>query len=435
MTEDQIKQTVMNTVDQVYNMDTIRNLGAISKSILTGKNYHNMSGTATPGNLTIPANTIIDGDTTISGDTTIEGNITLTGTLYNKKNGRNSLKFHNTDLELSRKRNEIYFLVYLHQNNFNTLIGNPKNNLKIMGYATLCSDSNTKNLSAAHNRNEIVYTHDGTSAEGWGAHAHPDSDCQIQYTMTNHGYTIKKTAQVDNVGLRDSWQISLFSKNLFLKKNFIITCKFENWNYSNDHIMIGVNGVTLGSNNSFGGKKYTFLRTDGTGISHAHQNYDRQLIGTFGYYANGSSMSFHIPGEKNRVKGNMTLYKPLYLKSDGTITITMLSIDGIIYYFNDNILVFCYDFRLDPEYLADDETFRFRIYVNIHHQNNGFVTLYPNDLDDLDFDIDLNSNLTKVTDTTNDTNGTELTFDMSEFSDIVSNNSIPFGGFNDNVIP
>jgi hypothetical protein len=74
MTEDQIKQTVMNTVDQVYNMDTIRNLGAISKSILTGKNYHNMSGTATPGNLTIPANTIIDGDTTISGDTTNDTN-------------------------------------------------------------------------------------------------------------------------------------------------------------------------------------------------------------------------------------------------------------------------------------------------------------------------------------------------------------------------
>ena len=125
---DEVKQTVMNTVDQVYNMDTeaIRNLGAISKSILTGKNYHNMSGTVTPGDLIIPANTTIDGDTTIDGNTTINGNITFTGDLSNKKNGngRNTLKFHDIDLELSRKRNEIYFLVYLHQNNFNTLIGN-----------------------------------------------------------------------------------------------------------------------------------------------------------------------------------------------------------------------------------------------------------------------------------------------------------------------
>ena len=161
----------------------------------------------------------------------------------------------------------------------------------------------------------------------------------------------------------------------------------------------------------------------------------RQYIGTFGYYANGSRIRFNIPGESNKVKSQKTEYKPLYLKSDNTITITMLSIDGIIYYFNDNILVFCYDFRLDPEYLADDETFRFRIYVNIHNQNHGFVTLYPNSLDDLNFDLDSNNNLTKVTDTTNDTNGTDLTFDMSEFSDIVSNNSLPFGFFAIPVFP
>ena len=61
--DEQIKQTVLNTVDQVYNMDTeaIRNLGAISKSILTGKNYHNLSGTAIPGKLIIPADVGIQG--------------------------------------------------------------------------------------------------------------------------------------------------------------------------------------------------------------------------------------------------------------------------------------------------------------------------------------------------------------------------------------
>ena len=427
ITEDQIKQTVMNTVDQVYNMDTeaIRNLGAISKSILTGKNYHNMSGTVTPGNLAIPANTIIDGDTNITGDTTIDGNTTISGTLSNKKNGRNTLKFHDIDLELSRKRNEIYFLVYLHQNNFNTLINNPKNNLKIMGNATLCSDR--KNLSAAHDRDEIVYTHDGTSDQGWGqAPAHPDSDCMNLYDMTNHGYTIKKTGKVNNNGLRNSWQMSLFSKNLFLKKNFIITCKFDNWDNSGDHIMIGVTGVTLGSDNTFGGQQYTFLRTSGTGLNHNQYNYDRQYIGTFSFYANNGTTRMHFPRktirnglEDHAIRGSYTEFIPLYPKNDKTIIVTMLSIDGIIYYFNDYKLMFYYDFRQDPEYSANDDTFRFRIYVNIHDSNNGFVTLYPNNLDDIEFTIDSNNNLTAVKDKSNDTtNGTPLEYDMDEFSDI-----------------
>jgi hypothetical protein len=67
MTEDQIKQTVMKAVDSTYNMDTeaIRNLGAISKSILTGKNYHNLDGNVVPGKLVIPANVEIQGELTV----------------------------------------------------------------------------------------------------------------------------------------------------------------------------------------------------------------------------------------------------------------------------------------------------------------------------------------------------------------------------------
>ena len=44
-------------INEQYNMDieAIRNLGSISKSLLTGKNYHNTDVT-TPGDLTIPAN-------------------------------------------------------------------------------------------------------------------------------------------------------------------------------------------------------------------------------------------------------------------------------------------------------------------------------------------------------------------------------------------
>ena len=75
----QIREIVINTVDQVYNMDTeaIRNLGAISKSILTGKNYHNLSESVTPGKLVIPANVEIKGSLNITANTGIQGSLNL----------------------------------------------------------------------------------------------------------------------------------------------------------------------------------------------------------------------------------------------------------------------------------------------------------------------------------------------------------------------
>ena len=53
---------IKQEINRQYNMDieAIRNLGSISKSLLTGKNYHS-TNTATPGTLTIPSNTIIEG--------------------------------------------------------------------------------------------------------------------------------------------------------------------------------------------------------------------------------------------------------------------------------------------------------------------------------------------------------------------------------------
>ena len=49
-----------------YDMEAIRNLGSISKSLLTGKNYHNTTG-VTPGKLIIPANVEIQGNVNIKG--------------------------------------------------------------------------------------------------------------------------------------------------------------------------------------------------------------------------------------------------------------------------------------------------------------------------------------------------------------------------------
>ena len=67
VTIENLREEVMKAVDSTYNMDTeaIRNLGAISKSILTGKNYHNLDGDIVPGKLVIPANVEIQGELTV----------------------------------------------------------------------------------------------------------------------------------------------------------------------------------------------------------------------------------------------------------------------------------------------------------------------------------------------------------------------------------
>ena len=72
--------SVRNEINKIYNMDVeaIRNLGTISKSLLTGTNYHS-TDVGTPGDLTIPAdNTIFNGNQKIKGDITVDGKIVFT---------------------------------------------------------------------------------------------------------------------------------------------------------------------------------------------------------------------------------------------------------------------------------------------------------------------------------------------------------------------
>lgn len=60
---------INNQIQTIYNMDVeaIRNLGAISKSLLTGTNYHSTT-VGTPGTLTIPAdNTVLTGGLFVYG--------------------------------------------------------------------------------------------------------------------------------------------------------------------------------------------------------------------------------------------------------------------------------------------------------------------------------------------------------------------------------
>ena len=71
---------VRNEINRIYNMDVeaIRNLGAISKSLLTGTNTFTPSTTGTPGDLTIPAdNTKLLGNVEIIGQLKIGSTIIL----------------------------------------------------------------------------------------------------------------------------------------------------------------------------------------------------------------------------------------------------------------------------------------------------------------------------------------------------------------------
>ena len=83
---------VRNEINRIYNMDVeaIRNLGAISKSLLTGTNTFTSSTTGTPGTLTIPAdNTIFQGNLTIPANNIMTGNVTgnLTGNVTGNLTG------------------------------------------------------------------------------------------------------------------------------------------------------------------------------------------------------------------------------------------------------------------------------------------------------------------------------------------------------------
>ena len=74
--------TVRNEINRIYDMDVeaIRNLGAISKSLLTGTNTFTASTTGTPGQLTIPAdNTIMQKDLLVKGGLTVNTGLTVNG--------------------------------------------------------------------------------------------------------------------------------------------------------------------------------------------------------------------------------------------------------------------------------------------------------------------------------------------------------------------
>ena len=74
--------TVRNEINRIYDMDVeaIRNLGAISKSLLTGTNTFTASTTGTPGQLTIPADlTIMEKDLRVNKNMAVNGVLSVNG--------------------------------------------------------------------------------------------------------------------------------------------------------------------------------------------------------------------------------------------------------------------------------------------------------------------------------------------------------------------
>ena len=72
-------------------IDSINNLGLISKSIMTGTNLYTESSTGNPGDLTIPANSIISGNLNVNGKLTLNNvdRIILVNNISAKYNGGN----------------------------------------------------------------------------------------------------------------------------------------------------------------------------------------------------------------------------------------------------------------------------------------------------------------------------------------------------------
>jgi len=73
---------IHNEINKIYNIDveSMRNLGAISKSLLTGTNTFTPSLKGTSGTLTIPTNdTILQKNLQVLGDTIVKGNIEIMG--------------------------------------------------------------------------------------------------------------------------------------------------------------------------------------------------------------------------------------------------------------------------------------------------------------------------------------------------------------------
>ena len=75
-----LNNKIKRMIDEQYNydVDAIRNLGAISKSLLTGKNYHNTTG-VTSGDLTIPANVKTLGNQNVDGNINAKGTLSVGG--------------------------------------------------------------------------------------------------------------------------------------------------------------------------------------------------------------------------------------------------------------------------------------------------------------------------------------------------------------------
>jgi hypothetical protein len=75
----------INSIYNVNNLDSIRDLSAISKSLLTGYNYHDIEP-KNPGDLTIPADKTLIRNLIVNKNLYLAGNTTISGDIKSNKN-------------------------------------------------------------------------------------------------------------------------------------------------------------------------------------------------------------------------------------------------------------------------------------------------------------------------------------------------------------
>ena len=226
---------VRNEINRIYNMDVeaIRNLGAISKSLLTGTNTFTPSTTGTPGDLTIPAdntkflgnikvtgNSEITGNTKVTGNSDITGDTKITGKLSVTENITGNLKGNVTGKLTSPNGN--YTLNISDDGKLSILNGTSKTTMVIDSELIIkCNDDTGYQVRIGKNTNG--YGSNGTKFNV-GIFSENKSNGSFGSLQVNNFAFGKTTATGDVTGMSPNKEYDFIVSNLrssaFLTKDF-----------------------------------------------------------------------------------------------------------------------------------------------------------------------------------------------------------------------
>ena len=222
---------VRNEINRIYNMDVeaIRNLGAISKSLLTGTNTFTPSTTGTPGDLTIPAdntkflgNIKVTGNTEITGNTkvsNITGDTKITGKLSVTENITGNLKGNVTGKLTSPNGN--YTLNISDDGKLSILNGTSKTTMEIDSELIIkCNDTGDQ---VRIGKNTNGYGTNGTKSNV-GIFSENKSNGSFSSLQVNNFAFGKTTATGEVTGMVPNTEFDYIASNLrssaFVNKDF-----------------------------------------------------------------------------------------------------------------------------------------------------------------------------------------------------------------------